>query len=153
MIPLSFPQLRLWFIQQMEGPNATHNVPLVLRLKGSLNTPALRAAIDDIVDRHEALRTLLVDTDGVPQQLILGIDEAKVPFDLVPVRENDLPGVLESAIHHPFDLAREIPLRVSLFELGSNDHVVLLLMHHSGTDAWSFSPLMRYLSEAYAARV
>ena len=76
MHTLSFGQQRLWFLDQLEGPNATYNVPLALRLRGSLDRTALRAALGDLVDRHEILRTIYPVHNGVPAQQVLTPDTA-----------------------------------------------------------------------------
>ncbi|QLY28277.1 amino acid adenylation domain-containing protein [Nocardia huaxiensis] len=151
MIPLSYAQQRLWFVHCFEGPSATYNVPVAVRLTGAVRVPALRRAIADVVDRHESLRTVFTETDGVPAQLVL--DQARVPVHIADIDAPDLPAALRQAARHPFDLATEIPVRATIFRCGHDEYVLLLLMHHIAADGWSIAPLVRDLVTAYSARV
>jgi amino acid adenylation domain-containing protein len=146
-IPLSFAQQRLWFLQQLEGPSATYNVPMTLRLSGPLDRDALQAAINDVVDRHESLRTVFPAVDGTPHQQV-------VPdHPVLRVHDGDGLGArLAEAVREPFDLAAEPPLRASLFALGQEEHVLLVLLHHIASDGRSSGLLARDLATAYAAR-
>ncbi|MGH3828546.1 MAG: non-ribosomal peptide synthetase, partial [Pseudonocardiaceae bacterium] len=104
VVPLSFAQRRLWFLHQMEGPSATYNMPLALRLSGPVDRPALRAALGDVVARHESLRTIFPQLDGVPCQQVLGV-EADCPELLgTVVSHADVPEVLAVATRCRFDL-------------------------------------------------
>ncbi|CAM5357340.1 D-alanine--D-alanyl carrier protein ligase [Streptomyces glaucescens] len=150
-IPLSYAQQRLWFLHQFEGPSAAYNSPVALRLTGALDHDALRRAVTDLTTRHESLRTVFAeDTEG-PHQIVL--DPADTA-DLTVVRTDEagLDAALSQAARHAFDLTKDAPLRVWLFELGAAEHVLLLLTHHVATDAWSRAPLARDLTTAYAAR-
>ncbi|MEU5263750.1 amino acid adenylation domain-containing protein [Amycolatopsis sp. NPDC021455] len=149
MRPLSFGQQRLWFLDQLEGPGATYNVPFPLRLRGRLDRRALRQAVADVLGRHEVLRTVIPVAGGVPGQQVLSVADAtaRLVFDVRP--GDDLAG----AIARPFDLAADLPLRVTLFELGPDDHILLLVLHHIACDGWSLGPLGRDLAAAYTARL
>jgi amino acid adenylation domain-containing protein len=151
-LPLSFAQQRLWFVDQMDGGSAVYNVPLALRLRGGLDRAALRAALGDVVDRHEALRTLLPAVDGRPYQEILSVGVAPV-VEEVRVTEGDLAAALVSASAYVFDLSAELPIRAWLFDLGPDECVLLLLTHHIASDGWSLGPLLRDLSQAYTSRL
>ncbi|WP_018352466.1 non-ribosomal peptide synthetase [Longispora albida] len=148
VLPLSAAQQRLWFVHQLEGPGATYNMPYALRLTGPLDVPALESALGDVVARHESLRTVFAEHDGVPRQVILSGDRAR---PVIERHEGQL--WLTEAAHQPFDLARDLPVRAHLGELGPDEHILLLVLHHIAADGWSTGPLMRDLSVAYAARV
>ncbi|MFE6524218.1 amino acid adenylation domain-containing protein [Streptomyces sp. NPDC057794] len=149
-VPLSFAQSRLWFLHRLEGPAPTYNIPTAVRLRGPLDPAALRAALQDVVDRHEALRTVFPDEDGVPRQEIRA--DAAVPFDVLSAPDGEADALLARAAAHPFALDRELPVRATLVAVAPDDHVLLLLVHHIATDGWSAEPLLRDLETAYAAR-
>ena len=151
-IPLSFAQRRLWFLNRLEGPSATYTIPLAVRLTGTLDRQALEAALGDIVERHESLRTIFPDTHGVPRQLILDASAARPRLAVTEVNATALPQALTNAAQRGFDLASEPPLRVHLFALGAEEHVLLLLLHHIAGDGWSLAPLARDLARCYEAR-
>ncbi|MEU7136258.1 MupA/Atu3671 family FMN-dependent luciferase-like monooxygenase [Streptomyces sp. NPDC046261] len=155
-LPLSFAQRRLWFISRLEGPNATYNMPLAVRLTGTLDEQALRTALHDVITRHESLRTVFPeDTDGQPHQHILSPDEAVESLTLVTVDapgEEALAAVMEKSAGCRFDLAVDLPLRAWLFTSAPDEHVLLLVMHHIAGDGWSMAPLAKDLSTAYTAR-
>ncbi|MET9503373.1 amino acid adenylation domain-containing protein [Streptomyces sp. NPDC006622] len=151
-LPLSFAQRRLWFLHQLEGPSATYNIPLALRFTGDLDHAALRAALGDVVARHESLRTVFPEAGGVPTQRVLVPERAVPPLPVTRAAEEDLPGLLTAAARHAFLLDSEGPLRAELFALAPDDHVLLLVLHHIAGDGWSLSPLAADLTRAYAAR-
>ncbi|MFD0969298.1 amino acid adenylation domain-containing protein, partial [Plantactinospora endophytica] len=151
LVPLSFAQQRLWFLHRLEGAGATYNVPLAVRLRGVLDVSALRAAWVDVVARHEVLRTGFTDVDGVMYQRVH--PAAPVLAGPIPVAEAALPATVADAVRRPFDFTAELPLRVTLFEIGPEDHLLLVVLHHIAADGWSFDPLVRDVSAAYAARV
>ncbi|MHA7958668.1 non-ribosomal peptide synthase/polyketide synthase [Streptomyces sp. L500] len=150
LLPLSSAQQRLWFLHRLEGPSATYNSPLAIRLSGALDVMALRAALGDVVGRHEALRTVFAESDGVPYQRVL--DTAEVDLPVHEVSEEELPGALREAARYAFDLSREIPLQARLFTTGPDEWVLLLVVHHIAADGWSLGPLARDLAKAYTDR-
>ncbi|MEU8936391.1 amino acid adenylation domain-containing protein, partial [Streptomyces sp. NPDC048409] len=150
-VPLSFAQRRLWFLHKMEGPSATYNIPLTLTLNGDLDREALRAALGDVVSRHESLRTVFPESDGTPYQHVL--DSVDVELPVTEIAETELPEALKSAARHPFGLAAEIPLRAEVFRLAPDRHVLVLVVHHIAGDGWSLGPLAADLTRAYSARV
>ncbi|WP_079155640.1 non-ribosomal peptide synthetase [Streptomyces ambofaciens] len=151
-IPLSPAQQGQWFLHKLEGPNATYNIPIALRLTGTLDHDALRAALTDVTARHEALRTVYAEDDQGARQIILTPDQATPVFEVCAVTSDGLVGALADAARHAFDLTRELPLRTTLFRLDESEHVLLLLVHHIAADEGSFAPLARDLTTAYTAR-
>ncbi|MGW4927500.1 condensation domain-containing protein, partial [Streptomyces parvulus] len=150
-VPLSFAQRRLWFLHKMEGPSATYNIPLTLSLSGELDRDALRAALDDVVARHESLRTVFPETDGTSCQHVL--DDVTVELPGADITETQLAEALKAAARHSFDLASDIPLRAELLRLAPDRHVLVLVLHHIAGDGWSLGPLASDLTRAYTARV
>ncbi|MFF7202533.1 amino acid adenylation domain-containing protein [Streptomyces sp. NPDC008141] len=151
-LPLSSAQRRLWVLYQVEGPSATYNIPSAWRLTGPLDMAALRAAVADLVERHETLRTVFPDEGGRPYQLVLDPHEALVPVEFEETNEDELPGLLAQAAAYGFALDREAPLRVQVFRTGEEEYTLLLLLHHIAGDEWSELPLNRDLAIAYGAR-
>src|SRR3954453_5907483 len=153
MIPLSFAQQRLWFIAQLEGPSAIHNLPVVLRLDGDLDAAALGAALADVIARHEVVRTVFPAADGQPYQRILSLAEARWRLETAAVAEEDLSAEVARVVAEPFDLAAQVPVRARLLAVAPGVHVLVLVMHHIATDGWSTGVLARDLSAAYSARL
>ncbi|MGA5493534.1 amino acid adenylation domain-containing protein [Streptomyces cinereoruber] len=151
-LPLSYAQRRLWLFDSVRGPGTAYNVPFAVRLDGPLDSEAVRAAVEDVVARHEVLRTVFAEADGEPYQRILTPGEARVPFAVRRVRAEDLAAEAEAASRYVFDLAREIPVRVTLLSASDDEHVLVVLLHHIATDEWSTGPLLADLDTAYAAR-
>ncbi|MFD5763286.1 condensation domain-containing protein, partial [Streptomyces sp. NPDC127044] len=148
-VPLSFAQRRLWFLSQMEGRSATYNMPAVLRLSGELDRAALAAALGDVSDRHEALRTVFREFDGVPFQRVLDVRPELLCTDATP---DGLAAEIAEFCGREFDLAVEPPLRARLFALSPTEHVLALVIHHIAGDGWSMAPLADDLAVAYEAR-
>ncbi|WP_142281436.1 non-ribosomal peptide synthetase, partial [Mycobacterium palustre] len=158
VVPLSFAQSRLWFIDQFQGPSTIYNMPVALRLRGRLDAfeaQALGAALADVVGRHESLRTLFVAHDGVPRQLVVPAERADFGWTVVDATgwsESRLDEAVDAVVSQPFDLANEIPMRARLFRVADDEHVLVAVVHHIAADGLSIAPLVRDLGEAYACR-
>ncbi|MET0196565.1 MAG: amino acid adenylation domain-containing protein, partial [Rhodococcus fascians] len=151
-IPLSLAQQRMWFLNRFDTESAVNNLPVAIRLSGSLDVSALQAAIADVLERHEALRTVYPETDGVASQVILPTSSAVPVLVPVTVAEDDLPGRIASVVSTGFDVTREVPLHAELFAVTDTEHVLVFVAHHISADGWSMGPLTRDVMIAYAAR-
>ncbi|AXP49697.1 non-ribosomal peptide synthetase DhbF [Bacillus subtilis] len=151
-IPLSFAQRRLWFLHCLEGPSPTYNIPIAVRLSGELDQGLLKAALYDLVRRHESLRTIFPESQGTSYQHILDADQACPELHVTEIAEKELSDRLAEAVRYSFDLAAEPAFRAELFVIGPDEYVLLLLVHHIVGDGWSLTPLTRDLGTAYAAR-
>ncbi|MFE2979167.1 amino acid adenylation domain-containing protein [Streptomyces sp. NPDC059258] len=153
-LPLSFSQQRLWFLNKFEGNAATYNMPLILRLSGDLNVRALEETVNDIVTRHEILRTVYREVEGKPYQQVLGAEKARIGLPPRQVAgDEELAAAIAAAARHPFDIAAEIPIKAVLLGVGPDEHVLVLVIHHIAADGWSATPLAKDLATAYEARV
>lgn len=155
-LPLSFAQQRLWFLDQMEPGNPLYNLPGAVRLKGSLNVAALEESFNEIVRRHETLRTTFETVEGQPVQIITPTLRLALPvLDWQQLskdeREAEILRWADQEAQQPFDLANGPLLRITLVRLNEADHVALLTMHHIVSDAWSTDVLVQELSTLYAA--
>ncbi|MBO9830638.1 amino acid adenylation domain-containing protein [Xanthomonas sp. A2111] len=151
-LPLSYSQQRLWFIHHLEGISGTYNMPLALRLHGELDRKALRQALNDVLSRHEILRTVYSEFEGLAEQRVLPAAEFAVGIDEVMVDVSRLTTTLSSLASQGFDLAKELPLRAYLLRIAADENVLLLVLHHIASDGWSLAPLIHDIDHAYSAR-
>ncbi|MBC7299565.1 MAG: amino acid adenylation domain-containing protein [Nocardia sp.] len=177
-IPLSPAQQRMWFLNRFDTGTAAYNIPVVLRLTGALDTTAMRQAFTDLVARHEILRTVYPAVEHAPAQIVLPIDHPDVPLLAVTTiidgqdptadaRTGAGPGggaherarvsdtmttAVTELVSTVFDVTAEVPLRATLFELGPDDYVLAMAVHHIAGDGFSGGPLTRDLVTAYTAR-
>ncbi|MBO9732436.1 MAG: amino acid adenylation domain-containing protein [Chitinophaga sp.] len=154
-IPLSYSQERLWFIDQLEG-SVHYHTPHILHLKGEINKPALEQALQLIINRHEILRTVIVQQDGMAWQQVL--DKYRWHMTIIEHLRfrpgtNACRDYIKSLIDVPFNLQQDHMLRAHLLVFGETDHVLVLNLHHIASDGWSTGILVRELEEGYAAFV
>ncbi|WP_197374855.1 non-ribosomal peptide synthetase [Mycolicibacterium baixiangningiae] len=148
--PLSSAQLRSWFAYRVDGPSVVNNIPFAARLRGPCDVDALATAIGDVIDRHEILRTVYREIDGVPYQVVL-------PPEPVTVRrargdgDEWLRAELDRERSHVFDLERDRPIRPAILSV-QDGHVLSVVMHHIAGDHWSATVLFADLLTAYRAR-
>ena len=155
VVPLSFAQQRLWFLDQLQGPSPVYNMAVALRLGGALDADALGAALADVVGRQESLRTLFPALEGIPRQLVIPAERADFGWAVVDATgwpAGRLGEAIGAVAGHSFDLAAEIPLRARLFRVGEDEHVLVAVVHHIAADGWSITPLVADLGVAYASR-
>ncbi|MCQ9424676.1 amino acid adenylation domain-containing protein [Pseudomonas sp. LJDD11] len=151
-LAVSHAQYRQWMFWKLNPQSTAYNTPLAVKLQGELNRPALQAAFDALVARHESLRTVFEEHDGQPLQRIL-------PVAAVPVAFEDLAGQAADAVTHKlaeqvstvFDLERGPLIRVTLFKTAENEHLLSLMLHHIVSDGWSMSVMVRELAATYNA--
>ncbi|MGV9827103.1 amino acid adenylation domain-containing protein, partial [Gordonia sp. NPDC003429] len=148
-IPLSFAQSRMWFINQFDTSLPTYNIPALLQLRGDLDVNALRAALVDVIARHEVLRTVFPLVDGTPVQVISETGEVDVRLDW---REVDSAQALQAVAMEGFDVTTGWPVRAALWPQSPGCWVFALVMHHIASDGESLRPLVTDLVTAYAAR-
>ncbi|WP_018658596.1 non-ribosomal peptide synthetase, partial [Actinomadura flavalba] len=151
VVPVSFGQQALWLVDQLGGPGGRYVVPVVLRLSGHVDEAALRAAVRDVVSRHEVLRTLLMEWEGSVRQVVVPAEDAaaRLPIAVEEFSEARLTQIVQAG----FALGSELPIRAALLRVSDSERVLALAVHHSAVDEWSFPALLGDLSSAYGARL
>lgn len=155
-LPLSSAQKRFWFMQQMEESAGFLNIPLGIRIRGPLKVDILQSCLQEIVNRHETLRTTFILMDDVLEPVIALNQPVQIALEDLQAlsaseREPAVHRLASEQVREPFDLARGPLLRVTVFQLASEECILLCSMHHSISDGWSFGVLVRELLELYAA--
>jgi amino acid adenylation domain-containing protein len=158
MIPASFAQQRLWFIDQLGTSQTAYNIPFALRLTGPLNRAALEESINEVVARHEVLRTTFATVDGLPVQVINPPRAIEIPFvDLSQLpwrqREAEIRILVNDETQRRFDLAEGPLLRTMLVRTGELEHIAVLTMHHIITDGWSIGVLINEVAALYESAI
>ncbi|MGI9209836.1 MAG: non-ribosomal peptide synthetase, partial [Rhodococcus sp. (in: high G+C Gram-positive bacteria)] len=168
-LPLSPAQQRMWFVNQFDTDSAAYNIPLAIRLTGRLDLPALIAAVGDVLDRHEILRTWYPEDEHGPHQVVTDTGRVLADPTPVPITAADLPGALLEFVSAGFDVASAVPVRVRLLRVlpdepdtdsgtehpgtdHSDVHVLAVVVHHIAADGASMAPLARDLMGAYLDR-
>src|SRR5262249_57936962 len=140
-IPLSYAQRRLWFLDRLEGASATYTIPMAVRLTGALDVAALEGALSDVVERHESLRTVFPETQGVPRQEILAGSAARVRLEVAGVAEAGLSAALSAAAGRGVALGGGVPLRGHLFLGGGGGAVLVVGLHRTSGGGRSLGAL------------
>ena len=155
-LPVSFAQQRLWFIDRLESGSPFYNIPVAVRLNGMLDVKVLRRCVDEIVRRHEVLRTAFVEASRQPTQVV--IPELAVPIAVDDLKDfsngskqAQLQRRVKEVVQRPFTLNKPPLLRINLFKLATEEHILLAVMHHIVSDGWSLGIFVHELTELYAA--
>jgi amino acid adenylation domain-containing protein len=155
-VPLSFVQRGLWFLDQLVADSPLYNIPAALRLSGPLNTTALHQSLNALVQRHEVLRTTFVAVDGHPMQVIAPVFTVPLPVvDLSALpdaeRQAEALRLANEEVQRSFDLTKGPLMRALLLQLGAEEHILLLPIHHIISDGWSLGVLYQELATLYTA--
>ncbi|MCA2205841.1 non-ribosomal peptide synthase/polyketide synthase [Nocardia rosealba] len=145
-------QQRMWVLHQLSPQSSAYHIPAAIRLTGELDLAALQAAIADLLARHESLRTRYPDTPDGPVQQVLPAWSSAVDLTPIPVAADDVEARIAALVAQPFDITAAPPVRVALYELGENEHVLVVVVHHISGDGYSIAPLTRDLVRAYVDR-
>ncbi|MET7771431.1 amino acid adenylation domain-containing protein, partial [Nocardia sp. NPDC005366] len=157
-VPLSLAQQRMWFINQFDPTAPTYNLPFVVRLRGHVDIPALKAALNDVMARQESLRTVFPESGDGGYQQVVPDDEINLAVAVDSIDESELQATLTEFASTGFDVSRELPIRVRIYKVtggstnGTPDHAVAFVVHHIAADGFSFGPLSRDVATAYLAR-
>lgn len=149
--PLTRAQSRLWFVQQLLGASAAYNICGALELKGDVDEPALKASIDLVVSRHQALRTRLDTSQGAPFQVFEAHAPLATPTEMV--EPEDVQRIISDESARPFDFQSERLARFRILRSGPAHWFVVMNFHHMVADGWSISAVIEELSEAYGSEI
>jgi amino acid adenylation domain-containing protein len=154
--PISFAQQQLWVLDRLDPGNPSYNIACAIKARGSLSLGALRESLRAVVARHESLRTTFVEVDAEPMQIVAAECPLELPtFDLSTVpqsqRESEAMRLARQESERPFDLAAGPLIRVMLLHLSSEEHILMLVLHHIVTDGWSMNVFMREIGQLYGA--
>ncbi|NCS37561.1 MAG: amino acid adenylation domain-containing protein [Microcystis aeruginosa BS13-10] len=156
-LPLSFAQTRLWFLAEFESNSSFYNIPLALGLEGTLNSEILIQSLEEICDRHEALRTNFITVDGIPTQIIQTRTWTVTVVDLQHLSSSEKviasQELTQNQAIQPFDLASEPLIRITLVVLSETEHLLLVCMHHIVSDGWSMGVFLQELTALYNAYI
>ncbi|MGW0042828.1 non-ribosomal peptide synthase/polyketide synthase [Rhodococcus sp. NPDC003348] len=151
-IPLSTAQARMWFLNRFDTASGVNNIPFAVRLSGEVDVPALQAAVRDLLERHEVLRTLYPATNEGPSQVIVAADQVLPDLTPVSVSEADLFARAAELALAGFDVTDQVPVRAQLFQTAETEFVLVMVVHHIAADGFSMRPLARDVMAAYVSR-
>ncbi|MBW4619918.1 MAG: amino acid adenylation domain-containing protein [Cyanosarcina radialis HA8281-LM2] len=154
--PLSFAQESLWFLEQLNSQNAAYNIPIALRIKGRLEVAVLEKCLNEILQRHETLRSKFIAPEGQAVEIVFS--EVNLPVDSIDLencvieeRESLIVQLTAEEARTPFNLTEDVLIRVKLLRLSIEEHILLLTMHHAIADGWSLGILVQELATLYEA--
>ncbi|MDV8129217.1 MULTISPECIES: non-ribosomal peptide synthetase, partial [unclassified Rhodococcus (in: high G+C Gram-positive bacteria)] len=152
LVPLSLAQQRMWFLNRFEPESAVDHIPVALRLSGALDVDALQGALEDLIERHEILRTVYPEVDGVGYQRL--VDIAAVVPNLTPIQvdESAIVERVTDFVTPGFDVTTEVPIRAALFQLAADEFVLVFVVHHISGDGFSMGPLTKDIVTSYVSR-
>ncbi|BAT56666.1 amino acid adenylation domain-containing protein (plasmid) [Nostoc sp. NIES-3756] len=148
-VPLALAQEPLWFLDQLAPNNPFYNVPQAFRLHGYINITALKLSFQEIINRHEILRTTFTTVDGKPVQVIHPSPDFQLSVDVE--KADSVWELVIKEARRPFDLTRDLLIRANLFRLSETEHILLINLHHIVCDGWSFSIFLQELGTLYTA--
>ncbi|WP_160096656.1 non-ribosomal peptide synthetase, partial [Rhodococcus sp. T7] len=152
-VPLSMAQQRYWFLNQFDTTSAVDNIPVAIRLSGLLDVPALQAAVADVMERHEVLRTVYPVSSGRPVQVVMPVARVVPDLTPVPVEGDAVHARVIELVSKGFDVTGEVPVRAALLRITHTEHVLVFVVHHVSADGYSMGPLTRDVMVAYTARL
>lgn len=147
--PLTFAQQRLWYLFQFDRENCAYNLPIALEFKGKLKLEALNQTFETLIHRHESFRTIFENREGTPVQVVQA--PQKFSLEAIPVDQKHLDETLTRETRIPFNIELDPPVRIRLFQIGPDHHVLLIVKHNMITDAWSEGVLVREFNNTYRA--
>ncbi|MGB7382382.1 MAG: amino acid adenylation domain-containing protein, partial [Rhodococcus sp. (in: high G+C Gram-positive bacteria)] len=151
-IPLSLAQQRMWFLDKFEPNSAAYNIPIVVRLQGDLDFETLSKAIDDVRERHESLRTIYPEIDGVGHQVVVPLQANSFELGFDECTEIEALERIKTLVTRGFTLAQSAPFRAHLYRLDDAENLLAVVVHHIAADGFSMGPLVRDIVTAYSAR-
>src|SRR5690606_25106030 len=128
-VPLSLAQQRMWFLNRLDPDSAAYNIPVAIRLTGSLDLTALEDAVADLFARHEILRTVYPEADGVGHQVVLPLSRVRPDVTPVPIDEVDILPTVVEFVKAGFDVTSEVPVRTRLYRVGDDEYVLVFVVH------------------------
>jgi amino acid adenylation domain-containing protein len=146
---LSFAQERMWFLDQLQG-STNYHIPIVFKWKDSLNCDNLEKAFQQLIDRHQSLRSIFTEKEGTPTQELLSAEKWKL--NVVKPEGENLDDLIQGLISEPFDLSADFPVRANVIQLQSNENILVIVKHHIVTDGWSRAIFMDELVQLFIAQ-
>jgi amino acid adenylation domain-containing protein len=153
VFPMSFAQRRLWFLSQLEPESASYNTAIAVRMNGVLDRQAVLSSFNDIVRRHEVLRTTFASQDGTPVQIIAIEQEVDLRVVAIAGSDDEIERAIAEEAQHPFDLSSGSLIRLCLLQRHDEEHVLVVTLHHIVCDGWSAQILAREFVSLYGAKI